>query len=168
MNYRFSHRRNYLAPMNTTSHSRTRSTKFLTPRSVALALLATLTVVILSGCRSNNPTTTSVDPTGIYQLTEVDGKAVPCETRHGDTPMTIHSGVFTINADGTCASLMKFSVRGHQEVGREVKATYILTGADLTMKWEGAGTTRGTVEGNTFTMINEGMKLSYQRPPADQ
>jgi len=28
---------------------------------------------------------------------------------------------------------------------------------------EGAGTTLGTVEGNTFTMNDEGMVLSYQK-----
>jgi len=29
-------------------------------------------------------------------------------------------------------------------------------GAKLTMKWEGAGITMGSMEGNTFTMDNEG------------
>ena len=31
------------------------------------------------------------------------------------------------------------------------------------MTWAGAGTTVGTVEGNTFTMTNEGMVLVYRR-----
>ena len=31
------------------------------------------------------------------------------------------------------------------------------------MQWQGAGMTTGTVEGNTFTMENEGMVFVYQR-----
>jgi hypothetical protein len=31
------------------------------------------------------------------------------------------------------------------------------------MQWEGAGTTVGTVEGNDFTMNNEGMVFVYRK-----
>ena len=31
------------------------------------------------------------------------------------------------------------------------------------MKWQGAGLTTGTVEGNTFTMDNEGMLFVYKK-----
>ena len=31
------------------------------------------------------------------------------------------------------------------------------------MKWEGGGTTMGDVEGNTFTMDNEGRVFAYQK-----
>jgi len=31
------------------------------------------------------------------------------------------------------------------------------------MNWQGAGTTIGTVEGDTFTMNNEGMVFAYRK-----
>jgi hypothetical protein len=141
-----------------TQRSATRSAHL----TVSLAL-GTLTLCLLTGCTRGDPDLAKVDPAGTYSLVSLDGKAVPCEVMHGETPMTIKSGVFTINADGTCQSLMKFSVAGHEDVSREVQATYTLQGAQLTMKWEQAGTTLGRVDGNHFTMTNEGMVLAYQK-----
>ncbi len=74
--------------------------------------------------------------------------------------MTISSGSFSINADGTCSS--KMSLAGRDQP-MEVNATYTREGPKLTMKWQGAGTTEGTVEGNAFTMTNEGMVLAYRK-----
>jgi hypothetical protein len=34
---------------------------------------------------------------------------------------------------------------------------YTVAGTRLTMQWHGAGTTVGTVQGDTFTMYNEGI-----------
>jgi hypothetical protein len=48
-------------------------------------------------------------------------------------------------------------------ITREVKATYTRQGSKLTMQWEGAGMTTGTVEGDMFTMNNEGMVFSYRK-----
>jgi hypothetical protein len=31
------------------------------------------------------------------------------------------------------------------------------------MQWKDAGTTTGTIEGNTFTMDNEGMVFAYKK-----
>ncbi len=46
---------------------------------------------------------------------------------------------------------------------REVKATYTHEGGKLTMRWQGAGTTTGTIQENTFTMNNEGMLFEYRK-----
>jgi hypothetical protein len=45
----------------------------------------------------------------------------------------------------------------------EVKATYTREGNKLTMKWQSGGMTIGTVEGDTFTMSNEGMVFVYRK-----
>ena len=42
-------------------------------------------------------------------------------------------------------------------------ASYTRQGSKLTMKWEGAGMTTGTAEGDTFTMNNEGMVFAYRK-----
>ena len=129
----------------------------------ALVALAAMTACTLAGCTSGDHNSAKIDPSGVYSLVSVDDKPVPCEVMHGETAMTIKSGVFTIDADGTCSSLMSFSVAGNEDVSREVKATYTATGSELTMKWERAGTTIGQVEGNRFTMNNEGMVLAYEK-----
>lgn len=49
---------------------------------------------------------------------------------------------------------------------REVNATYTQQGPNLIMEWEGAGTTEGTVEGDSFTMNNEGMIFVYKKEAA--
>ena len=69
-------------------------------------------------------------------------------------------GIFIINADGTCSSKMSLAGR---DKAIEVKATYTREGPKLTMKWQGAGMTIGSVEGDTFTMNNEGMLLVYKK-----
>ena len=74
--------------------------------------------------------------------------------------MTIQSGSFSINADGTCSSKMSLAGR---DAAIEVKATYTQEGPKLTMKWQGAGMTIGTIEGETFTMNNEGMVFAYRK-----
>jgi hypothetical protein len=134
-----------------------------TPRLPALFLLATLSLLVLAGCKSSDRTAANVDPAGVYTLISVDGKTLPCELTHGGTAMTIKSGVFTISSNGTCRSLMNLSVPQRENISREVKATYTQKGAQLTIKWDQAGTTLGQVDGNTFTMTNEGMVLLYQK-----
>jgi hypothetical protein len=80
--------------------------------------------------------------------------------QHEGHTMTIKSGSFIINADGTCSSKMSLAGR---EAAIEVKASYTRQGSTLTMQWERAGMTTGTVEGDTFTMNNEGMVFAYRK-----
>ena len=105
-------------------------------------------------------TTAAPDITGAYTLVSVDGAALPFSHPEG---VVIRSGTFTINKDGTCSSRMVFSLPSGGDTNREVSASYTREGATLTMTWAGAGTTTGSVEGNTFTMANEGMVLVYRK-----
>ncbi len=139
-------------------------------RIIPMFSLCALTVLLCAGCKpeanvAGNPKiaaapAAAVDPAGTYALASVDGKPVPCTLTHEGHTMTIKSGQFVINADGTCLSQMFLEGRN---VPIEVKATYTREGAKLTMKWQGAGMTEGTVEGSTFTMNNEGMVLAYRK-----
>ncbi len=126
-------------------------------------VLSLLAAASLVGC-NRQPTTVAAtatvsDPAGTYTLVSIDGKNVPCTINHEGATPTIKSGSFVINADGTCSSKMVFSMPQGPENTREVKATYTREGKTLTMKWEGAGVTTGTVDGDTFTMGNEGMTI---------
>jgi hypothetical protein len=129
-----------------------------------------LLVAVCAGCRpeakvpgDNKPVTAAaadLNPVGTYKLTTVDGSQVPCTLTHEGHTMTIKSGGFLINADGTCSSQMLLEGR---DTPIEVKATYTREGTKLTMQWQGAGTTLGTVQGDTFTMNNEGMVFVYRK-----
>lgn len=103
------------------------------------------------------------DISGVYSLVSVDGKPVPASVNHDGAALQVRSGTFTINRDGTCASRMTFVPPSGSEANMDVKATFTREGRTLRMTWAGAGSTTGTVEGNTFTMNNVGMLLVYRK-----
>jgi len=76
---------------------------------------------------------------------------------------TIPLKLCIVVAAGTCSTKTVFVPPSGTEVAREVSATYTKDGPRLTMQWKGAGTTVGTIQGNTFTMDNEGMVLVYRK-----
>jgi hypothetical protein len=115
------------------------------------------------GCKQQAKVAAEGNPAGTYNLVSVDGKQVPCTLQHEGHTLTIKSGLFVINPEGSCSSKVVFSPPSGGDAAREVKATYIRQGSKLTMKWEGAGTTIGTAEGGTFTMNNEGMVFAYRK-----
>jgi hypothetical protein len=100
---------------------------------------------------------------GVYALVTVDGKKMPATISHDGNNLEIRSGNFTITAEGKCISKMTFVPPSGTEATLERKATSTREGAKLRMQWEGAGTTMGKVDGNTFTMENEGMVLVYKK-----
>jgi hypothetical protein len=135
-----------------------------------LCLLPLFMVMVWAGCKqeakvaadpkSVATTAADINPVGTYTLVTVDGNKVPYTVQHEGHTMTINSGSFIINADGTCSSKMSLAGR---DTPIEVKATYTREGPKLTMQWQGAGMTIGTVEGDTFTMNNEGMVFAYRK-----
>jgi hypothetical protein len=117
----------------------------------------------VSACQKQPTTVNTADPAGVYALTSVNGKPVPASVTHEGATLQVRSGTFTINADGTCSSKMICVPPSGTEATREVSATYIKDGPKLTMQWKGAGRTVGTIDGNTFSMENEGMVLLYRK-----
>ena len=121
-------------------------------------------LVTLAGC-SPQPATEahSKDISGVYTLVTLNGNKVPASISHEGVAIQVRSGTFTIKADGTCGTKTTFVPPSGSEVAREVSATYTKDGPKLTMQWKGAGTTTGTIEGDTFTMDNEGMVFGYKK-----
>ena len=119
--------------------------------------------ILLPACKPEAKVATDSDPTGVYTLVSVNGKAVPTGVTHDGTALQVRSGSFTIKADGTCSTKTVFVPPSGSEQTREVSATYTKEGSKLTMQWQGAGTTIGTVGSNTFTMDNEGMVFVYKK-----
>jgi hypothetical protein len=132
--------------------------RFLGPCLVSACL-----VLAGTGCKNEAGGNASLDPAGVYALVSVDGKSLPCSLLHEGMSPTVKSGIFTITADGHCSSQITFSLPERGDMSREVKATYSSQGGKLTMQWEGAGTTMGNVNENTFTMTNEGTVFVYRK-----
>lgn len=51
----------------------------------------------------------------------------------------------------------------HKDINREVKAAHRQRGTELTMRWKRAGMPTGQINGNRFTMANEGIAFSCQQ-----
>jgi hypothetical protein len=130
---------------------------------VQLCLLPMVMVLVLAGCKRDAKVPADSNAFGTYTLVSVDGNNVPCTVQHEGHSLAVKSGSFDINSDGTCSSKVVFSTPQGGDASRGVKARYTREGAKLTMQWEGAGTTSGTVEGSTFTMNNEGMVFAYRK-----
>jgi hypothetical protein len=82
---------------------------------------------------------------------------------HDGATLQVRSGTFTVGRDGTCTSKMTFVPPSGSEATMDVRATFTREGRTLRMTWAGAGSTTGTVEGNTFTMNNVGMLLVFKK-----
>ena len=136
--------------------------KAMTKHALQLGLLL-MVGLLLSACSPEAKVANGGDPTGVYTLVSVNGNVVPASVSHDGTALQVRSGTFIIKADGTCGTKTVFVPPSGSEVAREVSATYTRKGSNLTMQWRGAGTTTGTVEGNTFTMDNEGMVFVYKK-----
>jgi hypothetical protein len=106
---------------------------------------------------------TKADVSGVYTLVTVNGMKLPATVSHESAGLQIRAGSFTIRADGQCISRMTFVPPSGQETTLERNATYTREGGKLTMQWQGAGRTIGTVEGNTFTMENESMVFAFKK-----
>ena len=133
-----------------------------TARILAVGLLAVL-LLALAGCKNAATVATEPPPAGVYTLVSVDGKNVPCNLTHEAAAMTVKSGSLTFTADGTCRSLTTSVVPPHPDIHRDVAATYTQNGAELILHWTGAGTTQGRINGNEFTLNNEGMIFVYRK-----
>jgi len=130
----------------------------------ALQLIFLLTTgILLSACKQETKVAAGADPAGVYTLVSVNGNKVPASISHDGTALQVRSGSFTIKADGTCGTTTIFVPPSGKEATREVSATYTREGSKLTMQWQGAGMTTGTIEGNTLTMNNEGIVFVFEK-----
>jgi len=127
------------------------------------ALAAAAAALLLPGCSQPAKSVGNADIAGTYALVSVDGKEVPAPVSHDGTPIQVRSGHFNLGPDGTCGTHMVFVPPKGGEVARDAEATYTREGAELTMRWKGAGLTRGSVENGTFRMTNEGMIFVYRK-----
>jgi hypothetical protein len=152
-------------------------TEAVTPFVTGSILCALTACVLLSGCKraeTPRPVTRASSPAaadaaklpgiaGSYTLVSINDTPLPFTVTHEGPGVRVTSGTFTIRPDGTCATVTAFVLPSGQAQSREVSATYTRDGSRLTMQWQGAGVTNGTIEGDTFTMQNEGQLFLYRK-----
>ena len=103
------------------------------------------------------------DIAGVYRLVAVNGTRIPGTIMHDGVQLDVDSGVFSIGADGKITSQTVFTPPEGRRQERRVRATYTRDGSHLEMRWEGAGITHGSFDGEAFVMNNHGMILVYTR-----
>lgn len=130
---------------------------------INLAACLLILVVFLGACRQEPSGAKGSDLTGTYTLLTVNGTQVPTTVAHDGVNLQVRSGSFSLNADGTCSTKTVFVPPSGAETTREASATYTRDGSKLTMRWQGAGMTTGTLASSVFTMNNEGMVLVYRK-----
>jgi hypothetical protein len=119
--------------------------------------------LVMTACMKQKSALKDADFAGVYALASVNGNPVPANITHEGAALQVRSGTFTINADGTCSTKTVFIPPSGTEVAREVSATYTKDGSRLAMQWKDAGKTVGNIQGNIFTMDNEGMVFVYRK-----
>ncbi len=118
--------------------------------------------IFISACGSGKDTE-KINPNGIYTLITLDGNSIPATVSEGGHTIQVLSGSFTFDGKGNCISKMTFVPQGGNQQTMEVNATYTISDSTLTMKWQNAGVTTGTLNGDIFTMMNEGTKLVFKK-----
>lgn len=102
------------------------------------------------------------DHTGTYTLVTINGNKLPYAPPHAGGAPQVQSGTITLNADGTFTSAMSYNLPTGV-ASRNFSGTYTRNGSSFSLQWKGAGTTTATLEGDTFTMDNEGLLLAYRK-----
>lgn len=130
-------------------------------KSVMVGLL--IVGLCLPAARAVSGTTQTADHTGTYTLVTIDGNKIPYAPPHkgGGAPQVV-SGAITLNGDGTFTSAMSYNLPTGV-ASRQFSGTYTRNGSRFSLQWKGAGTTTATLEGNTFTMDNEGLLFAYEK-----
>ncbi len=122
-----------------------------------------IAALLLSGCQGMGGGADREEVAGIYYLVKVDESSVPASVSHDGTILNINSGVIILSDNGTCFSRTRFTSPDGEERTREVYAKYRVDDSRLTMRWEGAGTTEGKIDGDTFVMDNHGTIFEYAK-----
>ncbi len=105
----------------------------------------------------------SGDFTGTYELVTIDGHELPYTPTHEGGAPEVLSSTLILDADGTFRMSMTYGTASGNSMERDFSGTYTVDGAALRFVWEGAGVTSGTLEGDTVTIVNEGIPFAYQK-----
>jgi hypothetical protein len=144
-------------------------------RSGPKGFLAVIGVLLLSACGGDNSTGISGDASGSYNLTTVDGTAVPFTYFSDDTTTArVTGGNFTLNEDGSFSQTLNFdaTISGQTSIDAiTCQGNYTHSGGTYTFAEVAAGdvscgsTYNGSWNGsNTFLFSLGGHAFVYVKP----
>ncbi len=116
--------------------------------------------IVLAAC---TPAPGADDITGTYTLVSVEGNPLPYNPAHEVGAPEIMSSTLALASDSTFQITITFATSPGNPVSRDMKGTYSLDEGALSFDWEGAGITPATHEGDTITILNEGLSFVYQK-----
>ena len=119
----------------------------------------------ISGCSEDaNPTETkTLDYTGIYNLITIDGNNLPYTPSHEGNTLQVQSSTFILNTDAAFEMTMTYKRQSGEIFNQDFSGTYTLNNYTFTFHWQGAGKNTAALEGDSFTMNNEGLLFLYRK-----
>lgn len=125
-------------------------------------MLTTLALA-LPGCRQGESPAKTSDHVGTYTLATINGNRLPFTPPNEGGAPQIESGAIALLADGSFSSTMTYRMPDGKVGNRGSSGSYTRQGSSFKLEWKGAGVTLGTLEGNTFTIDDDGLKCAYRK-----
>lgn len=123
-----------------------------------------LTVVWAAGCGG---AAEEVVLDGRYNLETVNGSRVPAATNLGGTPVTIQSGFFQLDADGTFTFNYTMSAQaGGTTTTQQINGLGVWVQNDHTVQFnfqDGSTPEVATINGNVMSLTSGGVALTFRR-----
>lgn len=136
------------------------------------SVFAGLLMIAVPGCESDSTVDSggkftgqqvSTSVVGRYKLVAANGVPVPATIAVRYAQIKVHSGDFTIRADGTCSTTTVFSPPAGGKETRLSHGFWDNSGNKIAMQWQGAGKTSAKLSGDLLTLDNHDMQFVYQR-----
>jgi hypothetical protein len=137
--------------------------RFWNTRPWRLCLTLGALALLLPGCRPGGGAVQGSDAAETFTLATINGHELPFTPPHEGGAPEVRGGAITLKPDGSFTSSMTYGGPGGKQGSRDFSGTYTREGSKFKLRWKGAGLTTAILEGNTFTMDNEGVKFAYRK-----
>ena len=117
----------------------------------------------LPGCRPADAPTKTADHTGTYVLDTINGRKLPFNPLPRISTTEFSSGAITLQADGSFVATISHRASDGKVTKRDSSGSYTKEGSSFRLEYTGRGTATATLEGNTFTVNDDDLKLVYRK-----
>jgi len=122
-----------------------------------MRLTLIILVFVLASCEQGS------SAAGTYELVSIDGNSLPYTPSDEPGASVIQGATITLNPDGTLTMTMRYSVPPDELFSLDFNGTYTVSEGSLMFEWEDGGSTPGTLDGGTLTILNDGVAFTFGR-----